>query len=274
VKLVAICMVKDEEYWIWYALQSVAPFVERILLFDNHSQDETLGIVRNMRSLSDKLEIHEHFGGESENENRERCLEAARAEGATHVLFLDGDEVHNERDLALARRLLEVVQHEPPLREPPDNQRAPLDHTPAEGVLIKHVGFKPVHAGFEGPRTCIPQDRAQPDSDHGCYNFAIRICTLAGLRGNGKEWGQHGYLENEGTYIQSSPYTLWAPGLFYHHFTHHPRSSRRDPSSGQWIRPVRDLGSVPVRAAVELPNVLFRSDGPVNPTLKAWGLRT
>ena len=182
--------------------------------------------------------------------------------------------MHNARDLGFARRLLEVAEHRPPLSDPPDNERAPFDHTPTDGLLIKHIGFKPVHPGFEGPRTSIPQDLAQPDSDHGCYNFAIRIAQLRGLRGNGKEWGQHGYLDSESCYIQSSAYTLWCPGLFYHHFTHHPRSSLRDPESDTWIRPVRDLGSVGTREGVELPSVLFRADGPSNPTLKAWGLRT
>ncbi|PIE23530.1 MAG: hypothetical protein CSA62_06720 [Planctomycetota bacterium] len=273
-KLVAICMVRDEEYWVWYALQSVAAFVDEILLFDNHSRDQTLSIVGQLGDLGGKLHVRAEFGGDSEQENREACLDAARAREATHILFLDGDEVHNDRDLGFARRLLEVTEHHPPLNDPPDNDRPPFDHNPSDGVLIKQIGFKPVHPGFEGPRTSIPHDLAQPDTDHGCYNFAIRIAQLAGLRGNGKEWGQHGYWESNDSCIQSSAYTLWCPRLFYHHFTHHPRSPLRDPNTNTWIRPVRDFGSVPPRAGVELPSVLFRTDGPGNPTLRAWGLRT
>ena len=45
-KLVSLSMVKNEEYWIWYALTSVAPHVDEILVFDNGSQDRTVEIVR------------------------------------------------------------------------------------------------------------------------------------------------------------------------------------------------------------------------------------
>lgn len=38
-KLISISMIKDEEYWIWYALTSVAPHVDEVLVFDNHSSD-------------------------------------------------------------------------------------------------------------------------------------------------------------------------------------------------------------------------------------------
>gem|GEM_PF-3298039 len=272
-KLIALCMAKNEEYWIWYALTSVQPWVDEIHFFDNHSEDRTLEIVRGMKHLGDRLRIHPEYGGESEQANREGCLETAREAGGTHVLFLDGDEVHIGAHLAFARRLLEVTEHEPPLPDPPRNPEVPGDHSPTDGILVKNIGFRPVHPGYEGPGTSIPQDLLQPDGDHGCYNFAIRISSLCNLRGNGLEWGRHGYLETGGVYIQSSSRTLWCPRLHYYHFTHHPRSSARKEGGGVWIRKPQDLGSVPVRPSVEVPEVLFRPDGPANPTLEAWGLR-
>ena len=39
-----------------------------------------------------------------------------------------------------------------------------------------------------------------------------------------------------------------------------------------WI-PVKDLGSVTLPGHVRAPAVLFRPDGPSNPTLEMWGLR-
>ena len=272
-KLIALSMVRDEEYWIWYSLTSVYPHVDRILLFDNHSSDETLAIVRGMDHVADKLEVHEGFGGASEQQNREAMLHAARRAGGTHVLFLDGDEVHVDACLGLCRRLLEVHEHNPPLHDPPHNHMRPLDPIPTDGVLIKHVGIKPLHPGYEGLDTCRPLDRRQPDTDHGCYNFAIRISSLAGLRGNGLEWGKHGYLEHGDLYIQSSPHTLWLPGLYYFHFSWHPRSSKRKADGRTWVRPPMDQGSVPMPDHVHAPDVLFRGDGPSNPTLVAWGLR-
>lgn len=270
-KLVAVSMVRNEEYWIWYSLTSVYAHVDEILVFDNGSEDATVEIVQGMDHISDKLVLFEGFGGSSEQANREQILEVARSRGATHVLFLDGDEVHAAECLEFCRRLLEVHEHEPMLHDPPANHMRPLDHIPTDGVLIKNIGFKPIHPGFAGPDTCRPHDLAQPDTDHGCYNFAIRIASLANLRGNGLEWGQHGYLETGDIYIQSSPHTLWLPGIWYWHFSWHPRSRARAEGNG-YGHGVTDFGSVHLPAHVHLPEVLLHPGGPSNPTLEGWGI--
>ena len=223
-----------------------------------------------MSHIADKLTLWEGYGGESEQANREQMLEIARERGATHVLFLDGDEVHTDESLGFCRRLLELQEHTPALQDPPANHMRPRDHIPTDGVLIKNIGFKPVHPGFAGPDTCRPHDLVQPDTDHGCYNFAIRISSLQNLRGNGLEWGQHGYLETDDLYIQSSPHTLWLPGVWYYHFSWHPRSSVRRDGYGH---AATDMGSVPLPPHVHLPEVLLLPDGPSNPTLAGWGIR-
>ena len=134
-KLISISMIKDEEYWIWYALTSVAPHVDEVLVFDNHSTDQTCDIVRGMGHLGDKLTLFEGFGGDDEQENRQAMLEEARRRGATHVLTLDGDEVYADDTLAFTRRLLEVHEHYPALNDPPQNHGKALDPTPTDGVL-------------------------------------------------------------------------------------------------------------------------------------------
>jgi glycosyltransferase involved in cell wall biosynthesis len=271
-KLVAVSLVKNEEYWIWYALTSVYQHVDEILVFDNHSTDRTSEIVAGMRHIADKVTLFERFGGGSEQENREATLREARRRGATHVLTLDGDEVWADEVLGFCRRLLEVAAHHPELPDPPRNPQRPLDPTPTDGILLKNLAVRPICPGFAGPGTCRPQDYLQPDTDHGAYNYLTRITSLRNLRGNGLEWGRHGFLETNDLYIQSSPHTLWLPGLWFLHFSFHPRSSMRKPGSMEWLRPVRDLGSVPIHANVHWPAALLRPDGPGNPTLEAWGV--
>ena len=271
-KLVSLSMIKDEEYWIWYALTSVAPHVDEILVFDNHSQDRTVEIVRGMRHLGDKLTLFEGFGGDSEQDNREAMLEEARRRGATHVLTLDGDEVYADDVLSFCRRLLEVHEHFPAMADPPRNHGVPGDPRPTDGALVKNLGLRPICPGFDGPHTCRPWDYTQPDGDHGAYNYLTRVTSLANLRGNGLGWGQHGFTETGNLHVQSSPHTLWLPGLGVLHFSFHPRSSRRKPGSMQWLRRPTDQGSVPIHAHVHLPAALLRPDGPGNPTLEAWGL--
>jgi hypothetical protein len=271
-KLVSLSMVRNEEYWIWYSLTSVYPHVDEILVFDNGSEDRTAEIVRGMRHLGDKLVLFENFGGRSEQENREAMLAVARQRGATHVLTLDGDEVYADEVLGFCRRLLEVSEHQPALNDPPRNPCRPGDATPSDGILIKNIGLRPICPGFDGPGTCRPHDHRQADTDHGAYNYLVRITSLHNLRGNGLEWGKHGFVETGGVHIQSSPQTLWLPGMWFLHFQHHPRSSLRRPGDSGWTRPVRDLGSEAIHGHVHLPAVLLRQDGPGNPTLSAWGM--
>ena len=79
--------------------------------------------------------------------------------------------------------------------------------------------------------------------------------------------------------MQSSPHTLWLPKLYYFHFSWHPRSPVHDVSErehighyGHYGHSMRNDGSVPVHPWVRAPDVLYRTDGPSNPTLSAWGL--
>lgn len=272
-KLVSISMVKNEEYWIWYALTSVAPHVDELLVFDNHSEDGTPELLRELRrQLGDKLTVFEAFGGRNENENRDAMLAEARRRGATHVLTLDGDEVYADDVLAFARRLFEVHEHFPALHDPPRNHGRAMDPEPTDGALIKNIGMRPICPGFAGPGTCRPIDYVQGDLDHSAYNYLVRLTSLANLRGNGLAWGDHGFVETGDVYIQSSPHTLWLPGLWFLHFSFHPRSSLREPGSMQWRRDAADQGSCPVHAHVHLPAALLRPDGPGNPTLDAWGI--
>ena len=271
-KLVSISMVRNEEYWIWYALTSVAPHVDEVLVFDNKSADATVEVVRGMRHLGDKLTLFEDFGGDDEQANREMMLAEARRRGATHVLTLAGAEVYADDVLAFCRRLLEVHEHHPALHDPPHNHGRPFDPTPTDGVLVKNIGLRPICPGFAGPDTCRPVDYLAPDDDHSAYNYLVRITALHNLRGNGLEWGRHGFVETGDQYVQSSPHTLWLPGLWFLHFSFHPRSGHRRPGTMQWLRQPRDLGSVSIHAHVHLPSALLRPDGPGNPTLEEWGL--
>ncbi|MBK8101701.1 MAG: glycosyltransferase family 2 protein [Planctomycetes bacterium] len=271
-KLVSVSMVRDEEYWIWYALTSVYPHVDEILVFDNHSRDRTIEIIRGMRHIADKLTLFEGFGGSNEHDNREAMLQEARRRGGTHVLTLDGDEVHAEPMLAFCRQLLILQEHQPALADPPRNPCVPMDSSPSDGALIKNLALRPIHPGFAGPGTCRPQDYLQPDNCHSAYNYLTRISSLHNLRGNGLIWGQHGFLETDDLYVQASPRTLWLANAWFLHFSHHPRSSRRKADGTAWIRPIADHGSVPIHAHVHWPAALLRPDGPGNPTLESWGV--
>ena len=46
----ANCLIKNEERWVWYALQSVLPYVDKILVWDTGSTDNTVEIIKTIKS--------------------------------------------------------------------------------------------------------------------------------------------------------------------------------------------------------------------------------
>jgi len=49
-KIVVHCLVKNEENFIWYAINSVLPFVDKIMIWDNDSTDKTIEIIKSIHS--------------------------------------------------------------------------------------------------------------------------------------------------------------------------------------------------------------------------------
>ncbi len=269
-KLVSISLLKDEEFWVWYALTSISPFVDRMLVFDNRSRDSTVEIIKSMGHIRDKLVLFEDFGGISEDRMREKTLDVAREEGGTHVLIVDGDEVWPSFDLSFCREILERTITRKPVPFPRD----PRDPPEKSGAVIRHLGVRPLHPSYQSYTLSSGMDWQYPENEHSCYNYTTRFMALDGLTGNREEWRYHGYVDSDGFFVQASPHNLWLPRIHYFHFMLHPRSRYRYSPEGfqHWKKPV-DLGAKPMPKYVRVPEVLFRKDGPSNPTLKAWGIK-
>ncbi len=54
--ITAHCLVRNEERWIWYAIKSVINYVDRILVFDTGSTDNTVKIIKSIKSKKIKFE--------------------------------------------------------------------------------------------------------------------------------------------------------------------------------------------------------------------------
>lgn len=104
--------------------------------------------------------------------------------------------------------------------DPPQIHGRSLDPAPIDGVLVKNIGMRPICPGFLGPDNCRLSDGMSSDTDR-----SVRVTAMQNLRGCGLEWGEHGFIETVEQYIQSSSHRLWLPGLWFWHFSFHPRSS-------------------------------------------------
>lgn len=85
-KISAHCLVKNEERFIWYAVNSVIDFVDEVMIWDQGSRDHTVEIIKSINSP--KIVFKE--SSEKVQILRQRMLEET---GADWIFILDGDEV-------------------------------------------------------------------------------------------------------------------------------------------------------------------------------------
>lgn len=99
-------IVKNEERFIWYALNSVLPLVQKVLLYDTGSTDHTVDIIN---IISDKKIQFAQKGPVFANELVNLRQEQITATTTDFFLLLDGDEVWPQRNLIkLLDRVMEM----------------------------------------------------------------------------------------------------------------------------------------------------------------------
>lgn len=86
-------MVKNEEFWIWYAIHSVLPFLDKLIIFDTGSTDKTVKIIHSIKSK--KIQFQEKG-----TQDRQGLVglrnEMVRNTQSEWFLLIDGDEVWPE----------------------------------------------------------------------------------------------------------------------------------------------------------------------------------
>lgn len=92
-------IVHNEENFIWFSLMSVVDFVDKILVWDTGSTDETAKIIEEVKRIKgDKIEFRQV--GETSPEQftlmRQKMLEESKCDW---ILILDGDEVWWEESI-------------------------------------------------------------------------------------------------------------------------------------------------------------------------------
>ncbi|QLG69517.1 MAG: Glycosyl transferase family 2 [Candidatus Woesebacteria bacterium] len=99
-------LVKNEERWLWFAVNSVAPYVDRILLWDTGSTDRSIEIEKELvKKYRDKISFRQVGEVDSQKftEVRQEMLDASNCDW---VMILDGDEVWWEDGI---KRAIDVI---------------------------------------------------------------------------------------------------------------------------------------------------------------------
>ncbi len=92
-KVTVNMILKNEDQWAWYAIQSVLPYADQILITDTGSTDQTEKIVKSISSskiIFSKLVAHS-----ASDVTRERLSQLHRS-NTDWVWIVDGDEIYSE----------------------------------------------------------------------------------------------------------------------------------------------------------------------------------
>lgn len=104
-KLITVhCLVRNEDKFVWFALNSVLPFVDRVLVYDTGSTDNTVAVIQTIQSA--KIFFAEKGAVTPQGHTRLRREMIAKTK-TPFFLLVDGDEVWPKRSLV---KLLETIE--------------------------------------------------------------------------------------------------------------------------------------------------------------------
>lgn len=92
-KIFANTIVYNEENFIWFAIMSVVDYVDKILIWDTGSDDNTVKIIKDLKKLKGDKVVFKEIGPVDKfqfTEMRQKMLEQSKCDW---TLILDGDEI-------------------------------------------------------------------------------------------------------------------------------------------------------------------------------------
>lgn len=196
-------LVKNEERYLWYAVMSVADFVDKILLWDTGSTDNTLAIIEEIKKAKgEKISFKEvgEVNPEEFTKVRQEMLDQTKSDW---ILILDGDEVWWEESI---KDLTNLIQKEGDILE--------TIISPYYNIVGDIYHYQEKAAG-----------QYRIDDQFGHFNIRAINRKIPGLHFE-KPHGQQGLFDKDGVLIQerSKKYRRFIDAP-YMHFTNMMRSS-------------------------------------------------
>lgn len=105
--ITAHCLIRNEQNWIWYAINSVIDYVDQIFVFDTGSTDKTAAIIK---SIKNPKIIFEEKGIVDKKHFTQLRAEMLERTTTPWFLILDGDEIWPE---ATITELVETIKNAP-----------------------------------------------------------------------------------------------------------------------------------------------------------------
>jgi len=96
VSITAHCLVKDEDIYVWYAINSVIDYVDKMIIWDTGSADNTQKIIK---SIKNPKIIYEEKGLKTAEELSKLRNEMIQKTNTEWIFILDGDEIWHQKSI-------------------------------------------------------------------------------------------------------------------------------------------------------------------------------
>lgn len=220
--ITAHCLVKNEEYYIKYAILSVLPYVDKMIIFDTGSTDSTVDIIKNIIDTPEyrKKVIFKECGNVDKQGHTDLRNKMIKLTKTDWILLVDGDEVW---DLPQLQNLFKEISYQP------------------KSKLLGLVSFH-LAVGSINYYTELGQ-YGYPWGLHGQMAYRV-IRNVPNLKFDGIYLEEGLYVGNE--MVSSKQEYYFGTTTFYYHFSKLPRSSRdnvvwerKKPSKFRFFEPLK-----------------------------------
>jgi len=232
------CLVKNEQQWVWYALNSVLPFVDKVLVWDSGSTDKTAAIIKTIKSK--KIDFKQ-IGAVSKKEYgkiRQRMLDKTKSDW---VWIVDGDEIWPEKP---ALQLIKEVKKAPSF---------------IDSFCVRPINFVG-DIRFIHPETFSGQTPHGPQGLKGFFSTRMFRRNITGLHIAGP-YGQESFYAEKGlTLRQRKKHVKYLPKVYYWHLSYLPRSASRQKDKQVMMRKRKRKYEIGLKKPVwlETPQVFYQ----------------
>lgn len=205
----AHCLVRNEERWVWYAINSAIDFLDKILVWDTGSTDKTVQIIKLINKVccsameSPKISFRQYGPVTPETfvKARQEMLEKTKADW---LFLLDGDEIWTKEGIGT---VVKAIQ------EKGDK---------IESIVVKTINFVGDVYHYQEEEA----GKYEITGKRGHYNLRAINLKIPGLHAD-LPHGRQGYFDGEGRPIQErDPQKILFLPVSYFHTTYLPRSSK------------------------------------------------
>lgn len=244
-KIIVHCLVKNEECFVWYSINSVLPFVDKLIIWDTGSTDNTIEIIEAIKSKKIDFKKLNSISAEEFPKIRQKMIDQTPAE-YTWIMVLDGDEIWPQTSIKKATDFCRKNPQYESVVVRTDNLVGDIYHRLPDSAGKYNL------AGHKG---------------HLSIRFMNRK-NIKGLKAQG-EHGVQGYFDKDNILIQDRDQKkIKFLNISYHHATHLLRTSSSQNNKNVPKRAFKYKYSIGLPIPKEkIPQIFFQTHPQIVPSV-------